>query len=128
MQNVNGKCIMRINSRSDADSLKTELVKLKRYKENEILILNSDTQIKEGKDFRQLTSQGSFEDKIKLIITTSVIDEGLSIRQNGFTDAVFIETDYKPMPEALKQFFARFRNEDINRKNYFIIDKQMTKP
>jgi hypothetical protein len=119
MQNVNGKCIMRINSRSDADSLKTELVKLKRYKENEILILNSDTQIKEGKDFRQLTSQGSFEDKIKLIITTSVIDEGLSIRQNGFTDAVFIETDYKPMPEALKQFFARFRNEDINRKNYY---------
>ena len=119
MQNVNGKCIMRINSRSDADSLKTELVKLKKYKENEILILNSDTHIKEGKDFRKLTSQGSFEDKIKLIITTSVIDEGLSIRQKGFTDAVFIETDYKPMPEALKQFFARFRNEDINRKNYY---------
>jgi len=119
LQNVNGKCIMRINSRSDADSLKIELVKLKKYKENEILILNSDTHIKEGKDFRKLTSQGSFEDKIKLIITTSVIDEGLSIRQNGFTDAVFIETDYKPMPEALKQFFARFRNEDINRKNYY---------
>ena len=119
LQNVNGKCIMRINSRSDADSLKIELVKLKKYKENEILILNSDTHIKEGKDFRKLTSQGSFEDNIKLIITTSVIDEGLSIRQKGFTDAVFIETDYKPMPEALKQFFARFRNEDINRKNYY---------
>ena len=119
LQKLKGKCIMRINSRSDADSLKTELVKLKKYWANEILILNSDTHIKEGKDFRKLTSQGSFEDKIKLIITTSVIDEGLSIRQNGFTDAVFIETDYKPMPEALKQFFARFRNEDINRKNYY---------
>ena len=48
---------MRINSRSDADSLKTELVKLKKYMANEILILNSDTHIKEGKDFRTLTSQ-----------------------------------------------------------------------
>jgi hypothetical protein len=119
LQNVNGKCIMRINSRSDADSLKTELVKLKKYWGNEILILNSDTHIKEGKDFRTLTSQRCFKDNIRLIITTSVIDEGLSIRQKGFTDAVFIETDYKPMPEALKQFFARFRNEDINRKNYY---------
>ena len=107
---------MRINSRSDADSLKTELVKLKKYWGNEILILNSDTHIKEGKDFRTLTSQRYFKDNIRLIITTSVIDEGLSIRQNGFTDVVFIEPDYKPMPEALKQFFARFRNEDLIKK------------
>ncbi|MDA9804341.1 hypothetical protein N9B77_06470, partial [Flavobacteriaceae bacterium] len=53
------------------------------------------------------------------MITTSIIDEGLSIKQSGFTDAVFIETDYKPMPESVKQFFARFRNADQNRKNYF---------
>lgn len=119
LQNANGKCIIRINSRSDADSLLTELVKLKIHKKNEILILNSDTHIKKGEDFKQLTSQGSFKDNIRLIITTSVIDEGLSIRQSGFTDAVFIETDYRPMPEAVKQFYARFRNEDVNRKNYY---------
>ena len=119
LRNVKGKCIIRINSRSVADSLKIELVKLKKYKKNEILILNSDAHIKRGKDFKQLTSQSNFKNTIRLIITTSVIDEGLSIKQSGFTDAVFIETDYRPMPEAVKQFYARFRNEDINRKNHY---------
>ena len=119
LQSVNGKCILRVNSRDVATNLKIELLKLKKYKKNEILILNSDIHIKKSEDFKQLTSQSKFNDAIKLVITTSIIDEGLSIKQSGFTDAVFIETDYKPMPESVKQFFARFRNADQNRKNYF---------
>jgi|TARA_R110000782_G_scaffold22036_2_gene58880 hypothetical protein len=119
LRGVNGKCILRINSRKVATALKIELLKRNSYKESEILILNSDTHIKKSKDFKQLTSQSRFNHNIKLVITTSIIDEGLSIKQSGFTDAVFIETDYKPMPESVKQFFARFRNEDPNRKNYF---------
>lgn len=119
LQNVRGKCIMRINSRNVATALKIELVKLGNYKKDEILILNSDAHIKKGNDFKQLTTQSNFNESIKLILTTSIIDEGLSIKQSGFSDVVFIETDYKPMPESVKQFFARFRNEDANRKNYF---------
>ena len=119
LQSIKGKCILRINSRNVATSLKIELLKLKKYKKGEILILNSDTHIKKSEDFKQLISQSKFNDVIKLVITTSIIDEGLSIEQSGFTDAVFIETDYKPMPESVKQFFARFRNEDPIRKNYF---------
>ena len=119
LQNVKGKCIIRVNSRKVAKDLKTELLKLKQYKKDEVITLNSDAHIKKGNDFKQLTNHSNFNESIKLIITTSIIDEGLSIRQNGFTDVVFIETDYKPMPEALKQFFARFRNSDTNRKNYF---------
>ncbi|TXD57806.1 DEAD/DEAH box helicase [Polaribacter sp. IC066] len=119
LQSVKGKCILRINSRNVATSLKLELLKLKKYKKGEILILNADNHIKKSEDFKQLTSQSRFNDVIKLVITTSIIDEGLSIKQDGFTDAVFIETDYKPMPESVKQFFARFRNEDPIRKNYF---------
>lgn len=42
----------------------------------------------------------------------------MSIDQEGFTDVVLIETDYSPKPEAIKQFFARFRNVDNNRKNF----------
>lgn len=119
LQNVKGKCIMRVNSRSVARDLKAELVKAKSYKKAEILILNSDAHVKKGKDFEALTNTSQFNEKTKLVLTTSIIDEGLSIKQKGFTDVVFIETSYKPMPEALKQFFARFRNEDHNRKNYF---------
>ncbi|UAM98750.1 DEAD/DEAH box helicase family protein [Polaribacter litorisediminis] len=119
LQNVKGKCIIRVNSRNVAKDLKTELLRLKQYKKDEVLILNSDAHIKKGNDFKQLTDHSNFNESIKLVLTTSIIDEGLSIKQSGFTDVVFIETDYKPMPEAVKQFFARFRNEDADRKNYF---------
>ena len=119
LQNVKGKCIIRVNSRKVATALKIELLKIKKYKKDEILILNSDNHIKKSEDFKQLTTQSKFNNVIKLVLTTSIIDEGLSIKQSGFTDVVFIETEYKPMPESVKQFFARFRNEDENRKNYF---------
>lgn len=118
LQNVKGKCIMRVNSKNFATALKNEVTNLGHYKKEEVLILNSDAHIKKGNDFKLLTEQSKFNENIKLVITTSLIDEGLSIKQNGFSDVVFIETDYKPMPEAVKQFFARFRNNDANRKNY----------
>ena len=119
LQNVKGKCIVRVNSRNVATALKNEVITLRHYKKEEVLILNSDAHIKKGDDFKQLTVLSKFNDNKKLVITTSLIDEGLSIKQNGFSDVVFIETDYKPMPEAVKQFFARFRNNEPNRKNYF---------
>ena len=119
LENVKGKCILRVNNRNIAKDLKTELLKLKKYTDKEILILNSDNHVKKSKDFIQLTTQGKFNDTIRLVITTSIIDEVLSIKQSGFTDTVFIETDYRPMPVSVKQFVARFRNEDTERKNYF---------
>jgi superfamily II DNA/RNA helicase len=64
-------------------------------------------------------SEGAFNKKKRLALTTSIIDEGLSIEQEGFTDVVFIETEYNRMAESLKQLYARFRNIDPNRKNYF---------
>lgn len=119
LENVKGKCIIRLNNKDNATDIKKELIRLKHYKKSEILILNSDAYIKKGTDFLQLTKQSNFKENIKLVLTTSLIDEGLSIKQKGFTDVVFIENTYKPMPESVKQFFARFRNEDPQRKNYF---------
>ena len=119
LESVKGKCIIRLNSRTNATDLKRELIRLKLYKKSEILILKSDAHIKKGADFLQLTEKSNFKENIKLVLTTSLIDEGLSIKQKGFTDVVFIENNYKPMPESVKQFFARFRNEDADRKNYF---------
>jgi hypothetical protein len=119
LKNVQGKCILRVNSRSVAKDIVIELIKLGAYTKDEILTLNSDNNIKNSKDFKNLISEGEFDKKKRLVLTTSIIDEGLSIEQEGFTDVVFIETEYNPMAESLKQFYARFRNIDPNRKNYF---------
>ena len=119
LKNVQGKCILRVNSRSVAKDIVIELIKLGAYTKDEILTLNSDNNIKNSKDYKNLISGGEFNKKKRLVLTTSIIDEGLSIEQEGFTDVVFIETEYNPMAESLKQFYARFRNIDPNRKNYF---------
>ena len=124
LKQVKEKCIFRFNSIKIAEALKKTLVKERNYKANEILVLNSTDTVKYGKDFKQLSCKSKFENNIKIVFTTSLIDEGLSIKQNGFTDVVFIETEYNPKPEAFKQFIARFRNEDINR-NYFYYYKEV---
>ncbi len=127
LQNVKGKCLLRINSRNVAKAIKNEVINLGNYTKDEVLLLCSDAHIKKGDDFKCLIGQRTFSEKIKLIITTSLIDEGLSIQQNGFTDVVFIETEYKPNPEPVKQFFARFRNEDPNRKNFLYFKETKNK-
>jgi hypothetical protein len=119
LKTIEGKCIMRLNSRDNLKAVRKELIKQKRYSKNEILIFNSDKSVKESRAFVQLTDQGYFDDEVKIVLTTSVIDEGLSISQKGFTDVVFIENKYHPTAESVKQFLARFRNEDTNRENYF---------
>ena len=119
LKKVRGKCIIRVNNRDVADGLEKHLYATKQYKKNEILLLSADIRVKKGKDFKDLTTNSAFNENIKLVITTSLIDEGLSIKQKGFTDVVFIETEYNPAPEPAKQFFARFRNHDLNRKNYY---------
>ena len=119
--NVKGKAIIRLNEIKTLNLLKKDAVQSGRYKANEVLILHSDTDIKKGADYKQLAHHRKFSDKIKLVLTTSLIDEGVSINQKGFTDVVFIETNYNPRPEPIKQFFARFRNIDANRKNYLYL-------
>ena len=123
LQNAKGKVMIRLNEIKTIKSLVKWLIDTGLYKENEILVFYSTNEIKDSKAFKQLAHQRQFVDKIKLILTTSIIDEGVSIDQAGFTDIVFIETNYTPRPEAVKQLFARFRNEDPNRKNYLYLRK-----
>lgn len=121
LRNVKGKTLLRLNDVKGLKILKKQLVSTKLYTENEILILHSTQEIKASKDFEQLAHDRKFDDKIKLVLTTSLIDEGLSINQENFTDVVFIETEYSPRPEPIKQFFARFRNKDSQRNNYLYL-------
>lgn len=120
--NVKGKTIVRLNSRKSLINIKSYLTQqTKKYKPSEVVIFNSDKDIKNGKDFQFVADQEQFEDSVKVILTTSIIDEGVNVKQLGFTDVVFIETSYTPRPEAVKQFFARFRLPDPNRKNYLYL-------
>jgi len=121
---VKGKTLLRLNDTKGLELLKKQLIDLKVFKESEILILHSSKEIKSSIDYKQLAHERIFNDKVKVVLTTSLIDEGLSIDQTGFTDIIFIETSYNPRPEALKQFFARFRNEDPNRKNYLYLKQK----
>lgn len=116
-----GKTLLRLNDIKGLEILKANLISAGKFTEDEVLILYSVEQIKTSKDYLNLAHKRQFADKIKLVLTTSLIDEGLSIDQNGFTDVVFIEDSYTPRPEAVKQFFARFRNEDPDRSNYLYL-------
>lgn len=117
LSKIKGKAIFRVNSKATLKSIYKDLAK--HYKKKEIVLLYSAEHIKNSTLFNELTQQRRFKDEIKIILTTSIIDEGISIEQKGFTDVVFIETQYNPNPEPAKQFFARFRNKDEHRKNYY---------
>jgi len=121
LKTVTGKTMIRLNEITTIKSLIRQVVKNKLYKKSEILFLHSTKEVKQSKDFKRLAHRRCFADNIKLVFTTSLIDEGLSIDQSGFTDVAFMETSYIPRPEPAKQFFARFRNKDTNRKNFLYL-------
>ncbi|MBM1106041.1 DEAD/DEAH box helicase family protein [Aurantibacter crassamenti] len=123
LENVKGKVIFRVNSTQTIQEIKTELIKNKKFIENEILVLYSSQRIKKSSQYTEIINTSKFTDSIKIVLTTGLIDEGININQLGFTDVVFIETEFTPSPEPLKQFFARFRNADTNRKNYHYYKK-----
>ena len=117
---VEGKAIYRLNITDDLKTFKNQMVSEGHYKEDEVLVLHADPKVKSGEDFKNLLEDGAFRDSVKIVLTTSIIDEGISLEQKGFTDVVFIDgVSYNPRPEAVKQFFARFRDHDPNRRNYY---------
>lgn len=119
-----GKTLIRLNEIETIHEIIKQLISTQLYNENEILFLYSTKEIKHSKDYLNLAHERHFFDNYKLIFTTSLIDEGLSIEQAGFSDVIFIETNYNPRPEPIKQYFARFRNEEPERKNYLYLRKK----
>lgn len=118
---VSKKAIYRLNSKKTINNVYKRLIDSGQFKENEVLILMSERGIKKGEGYKSIANKSMFPGEVKVVLTTSIIDEGVSIDQDGFSDVVFIEKDYFPSPEPLKQFFARFRNHDPERKNYYYI-------
>jgi hypothetical protein len=113
------KSFYRANSKDSIKTVKKELVK-QGYSSDEILILDATRENKGSEAFHILVQENIFREDIKIVLTTSVIDEGVSIRNNDFKHIVFIDSDYHPRPEPLKQFLNRFRNtaEDTEYYHY----------
>ena len=114
-----GKMIFRYNDKDELKDAKKELCANQGYDESEILVLEASEKVKSSYEFKTLLTENRFSDKVRIVLTTSVIDEGISIHQEGFTNIVFIDVSSDIIrPEPMTQFFARVRNKDLNRKNY----------
>ena len=113
-----GKMLIRYNHKDHLEEAKKYLCKNHGYDKNEIVVIHSGNKNKESQ-YKLLLRNGKFSDHIKIILITSLIDEGISINQEDFKSVVYIATgDRLLRPEAPKQFFARFRNYDPERINY----------
>lgn len=104
-----GAAIYRVNSKDTLKETKKSLMLKFGYKDDEILILTGDKEDKMSPAFEMLEREQLISTQYKVVLTTGVIDEGVSIKNTNYTDVVFIDTDYHPRPEALKQFLNRFR-------------------
>jgi len=114
-----GKCLIRLNSQNNLDSIKAELIEKNGYDEREILVLFSDNRVKKGDEYRMLIEKGLFPNYVKIVLTTSLIDEGVNIHDKDFDSVVFIESNvFNPRPEPIPQFFNRLRNHDTETKYY----------
>lgn len=117
------KYIFRLNEIQTINDLKETLIKVFKYRREEILVLHSSKAIKSSNAFKSLYKNGVFLKNTKVVLTTALIDEGLSI-YDKFEHSVFIENTFTPRAEPIKQFFARFR---FNDKDLFDIDTTQNK-
>ncbi|WP_282118058.1 DEAD/DEAH box helicase family protein [Maribacter aquivivus] len=104
--------MIRINSFRKINLIYTAVLKLGLYKKEEILILSGKEEHKQkASGYQHILNHELIPDNIKLVLTTSVIDEGVSINNKGFDHVVMIDANRTPSPTALKQYFGRFRDD-----------------
>ena len=114
-----GKCLIRLNSMSNLESIKAELVENFNYDESEVLVLFSERKVKKSTEYKSLIEDGFFPSYVKIVLTTGVIDEGVNIYHKDFDSVVFIESNVmNPRPEPIAQFFNRIREHNIKTKYY----------
>ncbi|MEM6892503.1 MAG: DEAD/DEAH box helicase family protein [Bacteroidota bacterium] len=118
---VKGRAIYRVNSKQAIETVVEELVKFGYYPK-EIGVFESSLETKLGKNYKGLVLNQKFGDEVKVVLTTALLDEGLSVYDEDFTDVVFVENEFRPSPQPLKQFMNRFRNQDEGRKCFHYVN------
>lgn len=121
--------LLRVNSKKCIETIKKGLKAT--YQSNEVLCIYSSDKVKNSNDFRQLAEclgkGNSFRNKVKIVLTTSLIDCGLSIydETRGIISAFF--TDYKHDLQAFTQFADRHRTTKSKNVYYLYNDCSLEK-
>ncbi|MGP3779337.1 DEAD/DEAH box helicase family protein [Halanaerobium saccharolyticum] len=79
--------IIRINDKKKQKKIKDILVKEGLYSKDKILIFNSD--VKGNDEFKNLINNEKINKKFSLLLTTSVIDDGVNLKNNNINNIYF---------------------------------------
>lgn len=109
-----------INSKAELHAAKKALLK-KGLKSSEVVTLYSSDEVKARNAFKQLIeARGggeSFADAVKVVLTTSVIGEGVDVYSSKEVDFISVHREQKFNPVQLVQFADRWRTAGA--KKYF---------
>jgi len=103
-----------INSKAELTATRKALLK-KGFKRSEVVTLYSSDEVKATKEFKRLIeARGggeSFADAVKVVLTTSLIGEGVDVYSSKEVDFLTINREQKFNPIQLVQFADRWRAE-----------------
>lgn len=103
-----------INSKAELTATRKALLS-KGFKRSEVVTLYSSDEVKASKEFKKLIeARGggeSFADAVKVVLTTSLIGEGVDVYSAKSVDFLTINREQKFNPVQLVQFADRWRAE-----------------
>lgn len=103
-----------INSKAELTATRKALLK-KGFKRSEVVTLYSSDEVKASKEFKKLIeARGggeSFSEAVKVVLTTSLIGEGVDVYSAKSVDFLTINREQKFNPVQLVQFADRWRAE-----------------
>lgn len=118
------RIIYRALATASLEDIRSWFIEGAQYKPDEVVILTGEN--KDNADFKLLMKTGEFRSDVKIVLTSPVIDEGVSINNKDFTQMVFIDSQSVVRPEAFKQFISRIRkpSKDMLIYQYLKVSKQ----
>ena len=120
------RVVVKIESKKALQYTKRILISRFGFKDDEVLILSADPHRKESKEFKYFVAavegKESFLPGVKVILTTSVIGEGLDVYSDKPIDFVCIEKRKTVDVTKLVQFADRHRTS--SEKNLFVYTKE----
>lgn len=117
-KSVKGKSLYRLQSTTDIQLLKEQFIS-QGYLEEEVEIYHSSNAVRKGAGYNAVSNQEVFPHSAKIVLTTSFLEEGINIKNLGFTDVVYMDSNYSGIDLSLKQLVNRFRTADPDRQLFW---------
>ena len=108
------RAVCLINSKAELTATKKALI-AKGFKRSEVVVLYSSDEVKASAEFKRLIeARGggeSFSEAVKVVLTTSLIGEGVDVYSSKAVDFLTVYREQKFNPIQLVQFADRWRAE-----------------